>query len=382
MNLLLIAISIGLGVCVVLLLVLLVNLVKRSSRRADERVTDVVRLLESRMDELGQELQGAVERAEEEGRRSRFLGEIAGTIDLDEVLARTLEAATSAVPNIDASVVRLENQDGGPTVAAHGLSADGAEAIGGPPDGSRARAIEVSYRYDEIEGEDPARHIQGGLAVPLEESGARIGYLSVFTRTDDRRFEDDDVRRLEELSLRAGPAIENARRFREARQMADLDGLTGLHNRRYFHETLARECARAHRYSRRLALMVFDIDNFKDVNDRLGHLAGDTVLAEAAARVREVVRSADIPCRIGGDEFAVVLPESSIEQADQLFIRIQNAISGRPIGQAGRLKVSAGVAELLAEDDSISLFERADEALYRAKEAGKGRSVAADRKTG
>ena len=164
--------------------------------------------------------------------------------------------------------------------------------------------------------------------------------------------------------------------------MADLDGLTGLHNRRYFHETLARECARAHRYSRRLALMVFDIDNFKDVNDRLGHLAGDTVLAEAAARVREVVRSADIPCRIGGDEFAVVLPESSIEQADQLFIRIQNAISGRPIGHAGRLKVSAGVAELQAEDYSISLFERADEALYRAKEAGKGRSVAADRETG
>jgi diguanylate cyclase (GGDEF)-like protein len=111
-------------------------------------------------------------------------------------------------------------------------------------------------------------------------------------------------------------------------------------------------------------------------------LAGDTVLAEAASRVREVVRSADIPCRIGGDEFAVVLPESSIEQADQLFIRIQNAISGEPIGQAGRLKVSAGVAELQAEDDSISLFERAYEALYRAKEAGKGRSVAADRKTG
>jgi diguanylate cyclase (GGDEF)-like protein len=214
--------------------------------------------------------------------------------------------------------------------------------------------------------------------VPLEESGARIGYLSVFTRTPERRFDDEDVRRLEELSLRAGPAIENARRYREARQLADLDALTGLHNRRYFHETLARECARAHRYSRRLALMVFDIDDFKDVNNRIGHLAGDTVLAEASARVREVVRSADIPCRVGGDEFAVVLPEAGIEQADQLFVRIQNAISGRPIGQAGPLKVSAGVAELLAEDDSISFFERADQALYRAKDAGKGRAFTAD----
>jgi diguanylate cyclase (GGDEF)-like protein len=379
-NHLLIGISAGLGACVLLLLVLLAALVRRSGRRADERVSQVVNVLETRMDELGRELAGAVERAEEEGRRSRFLGEIAGSIDLDEVLARTLEAATGAVPGADASVVRLENQEGGPTVAAHGLSADGAEAIGGPPDGSRARSIEVSYRYAD-DAEDPARQIHGGLAVPLEESGGRLGYLTVYTRADDRRFDVEDVRRLEELSQRAAPAIENARKFREARQLADLDALTGLHNRRYFHETLARECARAHRYSRRLALIVFDLDDFKDVNDRIGHLAGDAVLAEAAERVREVVRTADIPCRVGGDEFAVVMPESGLEQADQLFVRIQNAISGRPIGQAGRLKVSAGVAELSPEDDSISFFERADEALYRAKESGKGRSVTAESRT-
>jgi diguanylate cyclase (GGDEF)-like protein len=377
-NHLLIGISVALGACVVLLLVLLLTLVRRSAKRADARVSDVVRVLETRMDELGQELAGAVARAEEEGRRSRFLGEIAGSIDLDEVLARTLEAATGAVPNADASVVRLENQGEGPTVAAHGLAADGVEAISGPPDGSRARAIEVSYHYADDAEETSPPQIHGGLAVPLQESGGRIGYLSVYTRSREGRFGEDDVRRLEELSLRAGPAIENARRFREARQLADLDALTGLHNRRYFHETLARECARAHRYSRRLALMVFDVDDFKDVNDQIGHLAGDGVLAEAAVRVREVVRTADIPCRVGGDEFAVVLPEAGFEQAEQLFARIQNAISGRPIGQAGRLKVSAGLAELLAEDDSISFFERADEALYRAKEAGKGRSMSAD----
>jgi diguanylate cyclase (GGDEF)-like protein len=381
-NHLLIAISAGLGVCVVLLLGLLALLLRRTGRLADERVADVVRLLESRMDDLGQELAGAVERAEEEGRRSRFLGEIAGSIDLDDVLARTLEAATGAVAGADASVVRLDNHEGGPTVAAHGLSADGAEAIGGPPDGSHARAIEVSYRYGDDDAEDDARRIRGGLAVPLEESGGRIGYLTIFTRGRERRFDEEDVRRLEDLSLRAGPAIENARRFREARQLADLDALTGLHNRRYFHETLARECARAHRYSRRLALIVFDLDDFKEVNDRIGHLAGDAVLAEASERVREVVRSADVPCRVGGDEFAVVLPESDLEQAEQLFARIQDAISSRPVGQAGRLKVSAGVAELQAEDDSISLFERADEALYRAKDAGKGRSMTAQTKTG
>jgi diguanylate cyclase (GGDEF)-like protein len=377
-NHLLLAISAGLGACVVLLLVLLATLVRRTGRVADERVSGVVRVLETRMDELGGELAAAVERAEDEGRRSRFLGEIAGSIDLDEVLARTLQAATGAVPDADASIVRLENQEGGPTIVAHGLSADGAEGITGPPDGNRARAIEVSYRYDD-DAEDPGRQIYGGLAVPLEESGGRIGYLTVFTRSLDRRFDEDDVRRLEELSHRAAPSIENARRFRELRQLADLDALTGLHNRRYFHETLARECARAHRYSRRLALIVFDLDDFKDVNDKIGHLAGDAVLAEAAERVREVARSADIPCRVGGDEFAVVLPESGIEQADQLFARMQSAISGRPIGKAGRLNISAGVAELQADDDSIFFFERADEALYRAKEAGKGRSMQAEK---
>jgi diguanylate cyclase (GGDEF)-like protein len=375
-NHLLVIISAALGGLVVVLAVLLAFSGRRSGRRANERVSAVVATLEKRMDELATELAGAVERAEEEGRRSRFLGEIAGSIDMDEVLARTLEAGTR-LEGVDAALIRLESPEGVPTVAAHGLSADGAEAIAGPPDGSRARAIEVSYRYaDTQEGQEHL--IAGGVAVPLEENGSRVGYLAVYTRSRNRRFGEDDVRVLEELTERAAPAIENARRFREARQLADLDALTGLHNRRYFHETLARECARAHRYNRRLALIVFDLDDFKEVNDNIGHLGGDAVLTEAAARVREVLRTADIPCRVGGDEFAVILPEAGIAQAEQLFGRLQDAISSRPIGQAGRLHISAGVAELKPEDDSISFFERGDEALYRAKEAGKGQSVTAD----
>jgi diguanylate cyclase (GGDEF)-like protein len=374
---LLIVISAALAGCVVLLVVLLALVGRRSRRSADERVEAVVQILETRMDELAQELAGAVGRAEEEGRRSRFLGEIAGSIDMDEVLGRTLEAG-ERLDGVDAALIRIDARgDEGPTIAARGLAADGAEAIAGPPDGSPARAIEVSYRYA-AGAEDPKGLIHGGLAVPLEESGSRIGYLAVYSRSAGRRFDEEDVRLLEELSERAAPAIENAQRFREARQLADLDALTGLHNRRYFHETLARECARAHRYNRRLGLVIFDIDDFKVVNDRIGHLAADAVLAEAAARVREVVRTADVPCRVGGDEFAVILPEAGIEQAEQLFTRIQATIGRNPIGQAGRLHVSAGVTDLKAEDDAISLFERADEALYRAKEAGKGQSMTAN----
>ena len=372
----LIVIVAALGGCLLAFVVVVTLVTRRSRRRGDERVNAVVQTLEKRMDELAQELAGAVERAEEEGRRSRFLGEIAGSIDMDEVLGRTLEAG-SRLEGVDATLIRLEGDDGAPTVAAHGLAADGAESISGPPDGSPARAIEVSYRYGpDQEGVDGLIHT--GLAVPLESSGSRIGYLAVYSRDSSQRFGDDHIRELEELTHRATPAIENARKFREARQLADLDALTGLHNRRYFHETLARECARAHRYNRRLALIVFDLDDFKVVNDQVGHLAGDAVLAEAAERVREVIRTADVPCRVGGDEFAVILPESGIQQAEQLFGRLQGTIAGRPLGQAGKLHISAGVAELKPDDDSITFFERADEALYRAKDAGKGQSVTAD----
>jgi diguanylate cyclase (GGDEF)-like protein len=383
MTTLLTGISVGLGALVVLLLALL--LVRwRSDTKTDERVAEVVESLNARMDELGRELAGALERAEEEGRRSRIFSELAGSIDLDEVLSRTLEAAGS-LEGADAGLVMLPDAQGGkPLVATLGLSVEEAErhAITGPPDGRLARSITMSYTYPELErqGEDEGEQqiIHAGLAVPLPGETQMLGYLTIFTRRKGHQFADDDVRQLEALALRAGPAIENARRFREARQLADLDALTGLHNRRFFHETLARECARAHRYERKLSLIVFDLDDFKDINDRIGHLAGDAVLAETAERVRDVVRTADIACRVGGDEFAVILPESSLQDADQLYRRILNAVSSRALGQAGKLYLSAGVAELRPEDDPVSFFQRADDALYRAKEAGKGRVVSAN----
>ena len=382
MSTILIGISVGLGALVVLLLALLV-VRWRSDTSTDERVAEVVASLNARMDELGRELAGALERAEEESRRSRIFGELAGSIDLDEVLSRTLEAA-GAMGGADAALVMLPDPQGGkPLVATLGLSVEEAErhAITGPPDGRLARSITMSYTYPELEqtaAEDEDGIIHAGLAVPLPGESSTLGYLTVFTRSKGHSYSDDDVRQLETLAHRAGPAIENARHFREARQLADLDALTGLHNRRYFHETLARECARAHRYERKLSLIVFDLDEFKEINDRIGHLAGDAVLAEAAERVRDVVRTADIACRVGGDEFAAILPESSIEDADQLYRRLLSAVSARPIGQAGTLYLSAGVAELRAEDDPVSFFQRADDALYRAKEGGKGRVVSAN----
>ena len=354
---------------------------RRSGGTGDDRLAAMTAQLDERLEAMVHDLSEALERAQEENRRTRVLGELGGTIDLDEVLTRTLDAA-GALAGVDAAIISVALESDAPLVASVGLgSGEPATTVSGPPDGTTPRAIAIEYEQgpeDESREDGP---IRAAIAVPLTSEGDRLGYLAGYSRKGAAAFGKTGSEALEELALRAGPAIDNARRFREARQLADLDALTGLHNRRYFHETLAREVARAHRYSRSLALVVLDLDDFKAINDRIGHLAGDAVLAEAADRVRDVVRSADVACRVGGDEFAVILPESSITDADQLYKRLEQAVSAKPVGQAGRLHLSAGATDLRPEDDAVSFFERADEALYRAKGAGKGTVVSADSTT-
>jgi diguanylate cyclase (GGDEF)-like protein len=326
-----------------------------------------------------------LEDVREELSRTRELAKIGSSIDLDAVLTRALESAAS-LPGVDAAMIVLPQEDNNgsdtePLVATIGMSAEEAvrQPVSGPPDGGPARAVRIAYSYTREEAEENGELIRGGISLPLrEEEGELIGTLAVFWRGHEREVTDPELALLEELAARAGPALENARRFRAARQLADLDALTNLHNRRYFHETLARECSRAHRYDRRLALVIFDVDDFKAINDRIGHLAGDAVLAAVAERVQSVVRSADVACRVGGDEFAVILPESTLGDAEQLYRRVQFAVGARPLGPFERIHLSAGIAELRTEDDAKTFFERADEALYRAKETGKGRFSAAN----
>ena len=372
------AASLALVAAIVVLLV-----VVRGRRSSYAAVEQMLRESLARTEELHGDLSTALEHARAETQRARELGEIGATIDLDAVLARTLEAA-GAFAGVDAGLIRLPPIESGstePLIATIGMSTDEAarQPVAGPPGGQPARAVRIEYAYTREETREDGDLIRGGVSIPLRDGeGEAIGTLAVFWRGEAYVATEEDVAALEELATRAGPAIDNARRFREARQLADLDALTSLHNRRYFHETLARECARAHRYDRDLALVIFDIDDFKAINDRIGHLAGDSVLAGVAERLQSVVRSADIACRVGGDEFAVILPESTLEDAEQLYRRVQFAVGARPIGPFERLHLSAGIAQLRSDDDATSFFERADEALYQAKEAGKGQAVAAD----
>jgi diguanylate cyclase (GGDEF)-like protein len=359
----------GLAVALAVCLVAVIVLVERVRRRPQPHVIEAsaVGNLEARMEELAHELQESVRRAEEETQRTRFLNQIGTTVDLDHVIETTLDAAL-ALPHVDAALVRLEGGDAPkPIASSRGFGSEEPDATSffGQPASWGARAVELSYRYRES-AEGAVRAV---LGVPLVDSSGGVGWLGIFSREPQARFGDDDLRRVEELAERVAPALENARRFQEARQQADLDALTGLHNRRYFHETLAREVARAHRYARGLALVIVDIDHFKDINDRIGHLAGDAALAETAERLREVVRESDIPCRIGGDELALILPESRLADAQLLATRLEQAVVARPVARAGHMRVSAGCAELQPNDDSTSLFERADQSLYAAKQS-------------
>ena len=352
--------------------------------RAGRRRRCATALLEQRLESSTEKFEGMVgdlakelERAQEENRLSRQLSSLGGSIDLDTVLSRTLEAA-AALDGVDAAMLAVPADDLGPVVATYGMSEDEAArypAVGAPsPD---ALAVQISFRY--AAPEDPGSdRIHGGVALPLRLDGEEpVGTLTAFWRRADERAPEETLQALERLAEAAGPAVENARRFREARRLADLDALTSLHNRRYFHDTLGREVSRAHRYDRKLALVIFDIDDFKAINERVGHLAGDAVLSQLAERVRSVVRSADIACRVGGDEFAVILPESTLADAEQLYRRLQFAVATRATGPAEKLHLSAGIAELTREDDAVSFFERADEALFRAKQTGKSQAVAA-----
>ena len=174
-----------------------------------------------------------------------------------------------------------------------------------------------------------------------------------------------------------GQTSVEARYHEEIYQLATLDALTGLYNRRHFMEVLDREIARALRHGRELALCILDVDLFKPVNDTYGHIAGDEVLRRIAGVLCQHVRGDDIAARIGGEEFAVLLPEGGTEGAVAFAERLREAIAATifsPGGVPRQITVSVGVAPMQAPVLNRSqLLAAADAALYRAKHAGRNR---------
>jgi diguanylate cyclase (GGDEF)-like protein len=165
--------------------------------------------------------------------------------------------------------------------------------------------------------------------------------------------------------------------YLEAQLDAYTDFLTGLRNRRYLELVLDRELFRVARYGRPLSLIVLDLDGFKAVNDTHGHEVGDRVLKALARCLEEHLRQSDRAVRLGGEEFAVLLPETGLPQALRLAERLRQAVAALRVPPVERLSASFGVAQASPTDSPLSLLKRADEALYRAKRQGKNRVEAA-----
>ena len=223
------------------------------------------------------------------------------------------------------------------------------------------------------------------VAFPLESRGRTIGALVALDRTPAARepkFEKGTLAALQMALEPAALALDNALRMQRAEELSVTDDLTQLYNSRYLSQVLRRETKRASRSGRPLSLLFIDLDGFKGINDAHGHLFGSRALVEAAGVIRASARETDIVARFGGDEFALVLPDTGSEGALSVGERIRDKIAAwRFLEGAGLsipLTVSIGVATLPDVAASAEqLIQAADEAMYWVKEHGKnGISIA------
>jgi diguanylate cyclase (GGDEF)-like protein len=214
---------------------------------------------------------------------------------------------------------------------------------------------------------------KGGIGAPVYV-GERLWGVMVAATIRDDPFPAGAESRLAYFAEVAGIAIGNAEANERLARLAMSDPLTGLANHRAFHSSLAVECERARRHGRPLALAMIDVDHFKRVNDMHGHLAGDHVLTEVGERLTASARAGDLVARVGGEEFAWLLPETDLEGARHAAERARAAMAARPFPEVGPLTVSVGVAELSQAEGPRELYRLADDALYWAKRTGRDRA--------
>ena len=210
--------------------------------------------------------------------------------------------------------------------------------------------------------------------VPLICQERIVGVLNLADKVEGEDFNSGDFALIELISQLVGASIGNVKLFEKIQRQATTDGLTGLLNHKTFYETLEKELWRSRRHGGQISLLMVDVDNLKKINDLYGHRAGDKAIREISKRIKECIRQIDTAARYGGDEFAVILLNTSLEGASVVARRMVEAVANSPTNwnkEQVRLSISVGLSQYDADKNPEDITSRSDQALYAAKQAGK-----------
>jgi diguanylate cyclase (GGDEF)-like protein/putative nucleotidyltransferase with HDIG domain len=218
------------------------------------------------------------------------------------------------------------------------------------------------------------------LLVPMKSKGNLVGILALSKKESGSHYSSDDIDLVTTLVNEAAVAIENAQLYALARERAHIDELTGLYNHRYFHERIDEEISRCSRFGDIFSLLFLDMDLFKMYNDVYGHLAGDDILRDIGQYIKGTIRGIDMAFRYGGDEFTIILPQASLDDAHTVAERIRKRIESEMDSKGVALTCSMGIASWPTEGVMREeILQAADAALYHSKQAGRNRiSLASD----
>jgi diguanylate cyclase (GGDEF)-like protein/putative nucleotidyltransferase with HDIG domain len=321
--------------------------------------------------------QRAAQQVEVADRLATSLQDLVSALQLDEVLAKIRKNAQVAVGGKEFALL-VEEADGmrcksSSTLPRESLGALERWADAGGAHGERPIVLDDLAHVPALQvlPKDRALPLRSLCSAPLLFRGRSLGQLVALANAEGG-FLPNDVDLLQSYAAQAAIALENARLYEAQQQLASRDPLTGLLNHREFHEAVARELEECRRHGGSMAVVLLDLDEFKRVNDTSGHAAGDRVLLGAADGLKAACRASDQAFRIGGDEFALVLPRSSSRDAIPVAERAAEAM----VGAERRVSVSYGIAEWPADGPSKDgVLRRADECLYAMKRSTRGRQA-------